>query len=320
MHLRIDYRENPLGIDDTTPHFSWQSNSTERNWRQSAYEILVSSSPENLQSGNADVWNSGKQASSQSVDVAYSGPALESRKRYYWAVRVWDSNGQQSQSSEMAWWEMGLLQPSDWSAKWITRTDPDAAADRSGIRWIWTAKQNPLAAAPKSVFVFHTTVRLKEKPKDAALFVLARGDFSAEVNGHKVGGKHEWHDFDREDVTDALNAGENSVDVTVTVAEPNRFGPDAGSTTSKAALAGLLKIIEPNGSIIRVFTDSKWKSREPEQSTWNKAKVVGQLGDTKFGDVPPLPPPAALLRHNFEVSKTVAAARLYVTALGAYRV
>ena len=139
IKLRCDYRENPLGIDNTAPHFSWQSDNTERNWRQSAYQILVASSAENLQSGNADVWDSGKQSSEESVGIAYGGPTLESRKRYYWSVRVWDANGQQSQTSENAWWEMGLLQKPDWSAKWITRTDPDAAADRAGIRWIWAA-------------------------------------------------------------------------------------------------------------------------------------------------------------------------------------
>ena len=103
IKLRCDYRENPLGIDNTAPHFSWQSDNTERNWRQSAYQILVASSAENLQSGNADVWDSGKQSSEESVGIAYGGPALRSRKRYYWTVRVWDANGQQSQTSENAW-------------------------------------------------------------------------------------------------------------------------------------------------------------------------------------------------------------------------
>src|SRR5437868_6922723 len=219
VRLRCDYRDNPLGMDDVTPQFSWQSDSTEHNWRQSAYEILVASTPENLQGGSIDVWDSGKQSSSESVGIVYAGHPLESRKRYYWAVRVWDSNGQQTQSSESAWWEMGLLQKSDWAAKWITRTDPQEAVDRAGIRWIWAAGQNALQAAPKKTFVFHTTLKLKDKPRDAALFLMARGDFKAEVNGHQVGAKHEWHEFDREDVTNQLNRGDNSIDVTVTVAE-----------------------------------------------------------------------------------------------------
>jgi alpha-L-rhamnosidase len=319
VHLRTDYRENPLGMDDPTPRLSWQSDSTERNWRQSAYEILVAGTPEDLFSGNANVWDSGKQSSAESVGIAYGGPALQPRKRYYWTVRVWDANGQRSEPRESAWWEMGLLQKSDWSGKWITRDDPEAAADRAGIRWIWPAGQDPLMANPKDAFVFHTTLRLKQKPKEAVFFVLARGDFKAEVNGRLAGAKHEWHEFDREDVTDQLRDGANSIDVTVTVAEPNRFGPDAGSKTSKAALAGLLKITQADGTITRVFTDAKWQARGPQESKWVKSDVVGELGDPKLDAVPPLPPPAALLRHGFEVAKSVQSARLYVTALGSYR-
>src|SRR5215470_8213862 len=146
VHLRTDYRVNPLGIDDTAPHFSWQSDNTERDWRQSAYEVLVASTLENMQSGRADVWDSGRQDSPDSVGIAYGGPPLNSRKRYYWSVRVWDGNGQLSQSTEEAWWEIGLLEKSDWSAKWITRTDPEADADRVGIHWVWAAGQDALAA------------------------------------------------------------------------------------------------------------------------------------------------------------------------------
>ena len=318
VHLRTDYRESPLGIDDVAPHFSWQSDSSERNWKQSAYQIMVASSAENLHSGTADVWDSGKRNSSESGGIPYAGPPLESRKRYYWSVRVWDLNGQSSQPNKSAWWEMGLLQKSDWSGKWITRTEPEADADRAGIRWIWAANQDALAATPKSVFLFRTTVKLKEKPKDAALFVLARGDFKAHVNGYKVGAKHEWHEFDREDVTEFLKPGPNTIDIAVTVAEPDRSGSDTAARASKAALAALLKIRRLDGTIVRVFTDNKWKFRPQEQNKWKTSAVVAELGDPKLDSVPPIAPPAALLRHSFEVAKAVRAARLYVTALGSY--
>jgi alpha-L-rhamnosidase len=319
MHLRIDYRQNPLGMDDVSPHFSWQSDSSERNWKQSAYQIMVASSAENLQSGTADVWDSGKQNSSESVGMPYAGPPLESRKRYCWSVRVWNSNGQPSQSRESAWWEMGLLHKSDWSSEWITRTDPEADADRGGIRWIWAAGQDALAATPKSVFLFRTTVKLKEKPKDAALFVLARGDFKAQINGSQVGAKHEWHEFDREDVTEFLKPGRNTIDIAVTVAEADRSGPDTAAKSSKASLAALLKVRRPDGTIVRVFTDSKWKFRPQDAKKWKTSAVVAELGAPKLDPVPPIAAPAALLRHSFEVGKSVQAARLYVTALGSYR-
>jgi alpha-L-rhamnosidase len=104
VHLRCEYRENPLGIDAPTPHLSWQSDSTERNWKQVAYEILVAGSLDVSRSGKADVWDSGKTNSDESVGIAYKGPALESRKRYYWKVRVWDASGKASDSVEEAWW------------------------------------------------------------------------------------------------------------------------------------------------------------------------------------------------------------------------
>ncbi|HUK46350.1 MAG TPA: family 78 glycoside hydrolase catalytic domain, partial [Terriglobales bacterium] len=135
----------------------------------------------------------------------------------------------------------------------------------------------------------------------------------------KVDAKHDWHELDRQDVTDALKPGKNSIDITVIVGEPPDSDPDAGPATSKAALAALLKITGPNGSVVRVFSNSKWKSRAQDQTKWKKAVAVGELGDPKFGDVPPIAQPAALLRHSFSISKSVRSARLYVTALGSYR-
>ena len=100
-----------------SPHLSWQSDNSERNWKQVAYEVLVSNSRETLQVGKGDVWDSGKIDSPDSVGITYRGPALQSRKRYVWKVRVWDAAGRVSESTEAAWWEMGLLHANDWKAK-----------------------------------------------------------------------------------------------------------------------------------------------------------------------------------------------------------
>src|ERR1700730_13955445 len=82
--LRCDYLSNPLGIDSAVPRFSWQSDSPARNWTQAAYQILVASSPELLQAGTGDVWDSGKQVSAESVGIPYGGPPPEAKRRYYW--------------------------------------------------------------------------------------------------------------------------------------------------------------------------------------------------------------------------------------------
>lgn len=100
IHLRCEYRENLLGIDTAIPHLSWQSDSTERNWKQSAYQVSVASSEDRLRAGTPDVWDSGKIDSDESVGIAYHGPRLESRQRYYWKVRVWDGAGNVTESAE----------------------------------------------------------------------------------------------------------------------------------------------------------------------------------------------------------------------------
>jgi len=137
VHLRCESVEHPLGIDIARPTLSWQSDNKERNWIQSAYEILVASRPDLLAPGKADAWDSGKQRSGESTGVRYAGRTLESRKRYYWTVRVWDAKDHASEAAGPAWWEMGLLQRSDWTAKWIRWQNPDESADEAGIRWMW---------------------------------------------------------------------------------------------------------------------------------------------------------------------------------------
>ena len=124
-NLQCDYRENPLGIDAEKPRLSWimvdsGSESATRSQKQTSYQILVASSEELLKQNKSDCWDSGQVASDQSIQVEYQGKPLVSRMRCYWKVRVWDKSGKASAWSEPALWTMGLLQPADWTAKWIT--------------------------------------------------------------------------------------------------------------------------------------------------------------------------------------------------------
>ena len=64
----------------------------------------------------------GKVESGQSQHVVYEGPALGSGERAWWRVRVWDEADERSKWSDWAFWEMGLLAPGDWTARWI---EPD---------------------------------------------------------------------------------------------------------------------------------------------------------------------------------------------------
>ncbi len=319
VHLRCEYLENPLGLDSTAPHFSWQSDNTERDWRQSAYEILVASSTELLRAGNANIWDSGKINSGESVGIAYQGPALQPQRRYYWKVRVWDSSGQPSDSVEPAWWETGLPEAKDWKAKWIRWNNPEADADRKAVHWIWLKGQDT-ATTPKTAATFRLTFKLSQKPEQAVLLLAARGTFVAKVNGEQVDAKgRAWSAFDLREISDRLVAGKNSIEVDVTPPDTSHPEPSAGAK-AMAGLAALVKITRSDGSVMRIPTDKRWKVSLENTSHWQNAQVVGDLNDTAFGDPEPLPQPAVYIRRTLTLLKAVGRARLYVTALGSYRV
>jgi len=89
VDLRCALRVNPLGIGDVNPRLSWQLQSTPslRGETQSAYQIQVGST-----AGAMDLWDSGKVAGSQTVDVLYGGQASTSGEKCYWQVRVYDGS------------------------------------------------------------------------------------------------------------------------------------------------------------------------------------------------------------------------------------
>lgn len=318
VHLRCDYRENPIGIDSAAPALSWQNDSAERGWRQSAYQVLVASRPGLLATGKADVWDSGKREGDESVGVVYAGKKLEPSRRYYWTVRVWDSKGVMSKAEAPAWWETGLMNASGWSAKWISRRDAEEEADREGIRWVWVQGQNPFAVPRGTEAVFHIDVAVGERPRSAALYLVARAPFVAAVNGRRAGSKDgRWQAFDREDITELLVEGRNSIDVSV---KTNLAPPSDGAAEPRVtAVAGLLKITEADGTIRRYPTDARWQARLAGDSEWKPAAVAGSLGDPKMGrPTGTLPSAASLFRREFDVAKPVKSARLYITALGSY--
>jgi alpha-L-rhamnosidase len=327
VRLTCEYLVNPLGIDSPTPRLSWQSDSTERAWRQSAYQILVASSPDRLRKAKPDVWDSGRQESSDSVSIPYGGPKLASGQRYYWTVRTWDSSGKMTQAAASAWWEVGLLGESDWGgAKWISREDAEEEADRAGIRWIWVPGQDGTAVPGGTRAAFRAEFDLKEKPRNAALYLLSRARFVAKVNGRDAGWKDgRYLEFDREDITDLVVTGKNTVEVMVTTAEARSTSGGMptggrGKETGAAGLAGLLKITSAAGSITRIPTGEQWQAQPLGESSWQPANPYAGLQDKIMEPNPgTLPGPAAYMRKVFRSSKRVRSAHLYATALGAYR-
>ena len=138
---------------------------------QTAYRILVASSPSLLAEGKADFWDSGKITSSRSSQVGYEGKPLDSRQTLYWKAMVWDEAGEASPWSETGRWTMGLLEPSDWTARWIGNRE-DAYPDSTLT-----------TPAP----YFRKTFRINKPVKQAKAYICGLGFYEMYLNGERVG-------------------------------------------------------------------------------------------------------------------------------------
>lgn len=124
--LTCEWLQAPQGVTTPTPRLSWKINASTRSFRQAAYQILVATTEENLTEASADLWDSGRVASSETLRIAYQGKPLQSGQRAVWAVRVWPTEGHASQWSVPTEWTMGLLAPHDWKGEWISCPEPPA--------------------------------------------------------------------------------------------------------------------------------------------------------------------------------------------------
>ena len=153
-HLRCEYLTIPLGIDIAQPRLSWvlePGDSSLRNQNQSAYQILVASSAEEVSAERGDLWDSGKITSDQTTAIEYAGKALQSKHQYFWKARVWDEKDRPSGWSETSSWSMGLLDKSEWAAKWISdpasvTTPQDEADAMRGVNSGYRSQLKPPSA------------------------------------------------------------------------------------------------------------------------------------------------------------------------------
>jgi alpha-L-rhamnosidase len=290
-------------------------------WIQSAYEILVDTDERNLRVGKASSWDSGRVASSESFDILYAGAPLKPQQRYFWKVFTWDRAGKMTASAP-TWFETGFLSNSDWKAQWIARKAPLAEEELSAIRWVWLQGVDATHVASATPAQFHYEFQIDGTPLAGSLHVLARGSFTARVNGQVTGHHDEWDAFDREEIGFLLHSGKNEVDIDVV-----SHRTDNPAAQSPAALAAAIHITRADGTEQRLVTDGKWQARSTSQDSWQSAQVVGMLS-TAFGigtdRQQPIPGPdrvvtdASLLRKDFTVESPIQTARLTITALGAY--
>ena len=170
---KCEMLDNPIGIDVRTPRFSWKLSGEKRGMKQLAYQIIVSSSLSKLENNEGDIWNSGKQEGDQSVLVSYAGKTLHSRQECFWKVKVWTNHGEQLWS-ESASFSMGLLQLTDWKAKWIGM--------EKAFAWDSVSKFARLSAR-----YFRKELNTPSKVKKATVYISGLGLYELYVNGQKIG-------------------------------------------------------------------------------------------------------------------------------------
>jgi alpha-L-rhamnosidase len=78
------------------PSFSWVLADTVANYRQTAYQIILSSTEKNKGAKMAEVWDSGKVKSGQNTCIMPAGKPLDPGRIYFWKVKVWDQRDVES--------------------------------------------------------------------------------------------------------------------------------------------------------------------------------------------------------------------------------
>lgn len=198
---------NPIGFYNNNPSFSWKLPTQVQS--QFAYSIVVASSTD-LLPDNADLWQSGKIETDQSIFVKYQGKELNSRQKVFWQVKFWDNEGNESKWSDVAFFELGLLKNNDWEAKWISLPDQRAEEVPAIKRKVY------------NIQYLRRDIELKQNIEKARLYITAKGLFQAHINGKQVGNDAltpGWTSYNKRietltyDVGTLLNQGKNAIGI-----------------------------------------------------------------------------------------------------------
>ena len=247
---------HPLGIDTTTPRFSWKMLSGRNGTKQKAYQILVATDSLLLEEGKADLWNSGKVKSPASVMVPYRGKELQARSYAYWKVGVWDEKCRRPVWSRVSAFSIGLLKPTDWSGVYIGF--PSEASN----------SESPLL---RKQFEINTPV------EKTHLYVNSLGYHEVYLNGTKVG-------------TDVLSPSvsqfnKRSQVVTYDVSPYIRQGRNdlviwLGRGWYQPGLPGVVDKSPLLKTQLEVLKNSKWDTLFASDATWS----CRESGYTGIGD------------------------------------
>ncbi len=268
--LLTDNRIDPLGIDNINPGFTWIAESGIPGNNQTAYQILVSSTPFLLDKNEGDIWDSGKISSEQSVNVKYGGPVVKSRKRYFWKVRIWDKSNDPSKFSQSAKWEMGLLNPGLWRADWISAPRLFDWSKRDQQRKQIAKDAPPEREEPSPIF--RKEFIIDGNAKSARAYISGLGYYELYINGQKVGNNildPAFTAYDKKvlyvthDISEYLKDSLNAVGVMLGNGWYNMFSRgvwsfDRSPWRADPTFRLQIRIASSLGTIQQVLSDTSW--------------------------------------------------------------
>lgn len=252
--LTTEFAKNPIGLHEPEPRLGWVVESDKRGESVSGWQILVASAAELLEGGWHDIGDSGQmpvhKGSMPPAHTPYGGEPLQSRKRYYWKARVWDGQGRPGPWSDPAFWEMGLLHPEDWSARWIG--DPEPGAPAPMLRREFTLE--------KPIF-------------RARAYVSGLGYADLRINGQRVGDAvldPPYTQFNKSvmyathEITGILRRGENAVAVTLGrgwfgLTTPNVWDSANAVWHGEPRLLLQLEVDHPDGTRTTIGSGEHWR-------------------------------------------------------------
>ena len=301
VNPNVEQQVHPQALATAQPRFSWQYEASENEVMQQSYRIIVASTAESAQKSIGDLWDSGEVPSSQMLYIPYAGKELHCRDKAYWKVitTVSAKGGKKtSVESEIKSFEISLLNPEDWQAKWIGHEFED------------------------DVLIGHTRLAARYLRKDfalngevadARLYVSGMGVYSAYLNGTEIAPEEllkptlSWYSkrvyFNTYDVTDMLNNGDNAIGIILEggrfttirydVKNPNWDGTENVFGFGTPRLLLQLEVTYKDGQKETIVSDETWKitnrgpirtANEYDGETYDENYELGDWNQVGYND------------------------------------
>lgn len=248
-NLRCEYLTTPLGVDISSPRLSWRLPVGMTS--QKAYQVIVGADSVSIAHGIGNCWDSGKVLSSETL-VAYSGKPLKPYTRYYWKICAWE-NETHFYSSDISYFETGVLDECNWKGNWITDTHNIHLKPAAYFRKVFDAKC---------------------KIGEARAYIAVAGLYELYINGSRIGDHRldpMYTRFDRRnlylthDVTAMLTEGSNTFGVLLGNGWYNHqstavWNFDQAPWRGRPKFCMDVRIVYDNGEVEFISTGANWKT------------------------------------------------------------